>query len=117
MDSTPCLRPNTLVAFSILILSVALAPAAAQSSSLDKLAWMNASLSADERATMVVKQMTIDEKVSLLHGTGMKDLSPISPLAVHSNRGGRYVVGSTRFWLPAIPTCAPAYSGKFRREN
>jgi hypothetical protein len=32
--------------------------------------WSNSSLSADERASMVVKEMTLEEKISLLHGTG-----------------------------------------------
>ena len=50
--------------------------------------WMNSSLSPDERAVLVLKEMTLDEKISLLHGTGMSDLSPVSPLAVHSNGGG-----------------------------
>ena len=117
MDSTPCLRPKTLVAFSILILSVALVPAFAQSGSLDKHPWMNPSLSADERATLVVKQMTIDEKVSLLHGTGMKDLSPISPLAVHSNGGAGYVVGIPRLEIPAIQMSDAAYGVRSSGEN
>src|SRR5712692_3423539 len=117
MDSTPCLRPKTLVAFSILILSVALVPAFAQSASLDKHPWMNPSLSADERATLVVKQMTIDEKVSLLHGTGMKDLSPISPLAVHSNGGAGYVVGIPRLGIPAIQMSDAAYGVRSSGEN
>jgi hypothetical protein len=33
--------------------------------------WMNASLSADERAAMVLKELTLDEKIDLLHGMGM----------------------------------------------
>ena len=45
--------------------------------------WSNPSLSPDERASMVVKEMTLDEKILLLHGTGMKGLSPMSPLYVH----------------------------------
>src|SRR5260370_1088455 len=82
-----------------------------------KLAWMNAGLSPDERATMVVKQMTIDEKVSLLHGTGMKDLSPISPLAVHSNGGAGYVVGIPRLGIPAIQMSDAAYGVRSSGEN
>src|SRR5260370_2425068 len=78
---------------------------------------MNPSLSADERATLVVKQMTIDEKVSLLHGTGMKDLSPISPLAVHSNGGAGSVVGIPRLEIPAIQMSEAAYGVRSRGEN
>jgi hypothetical protein len=31
---------------------------------------MNTTLSMDERARMVVKEMTLEEKITLLHGTG-----------------------------------------------
>ena len=33
--------------------------------------WMNPNLSPDERAAMVLKEMTLDEKIDLLHGMGM----------------------------------------------
>jgi len=33
--------------------------------------WMNTSLSPDERADLVMKEMTPDEKIALLHGVGM----------------------------------------------
>ena len=66
--------------------------------------WMNSSLSPDERAAMVVKEMTLDEKISMLHGTGMKGLSPISPLAVKSNGGAGYVVGVPRLGICLLYT-------------
>src|SRR5260370_3303201 len=78
---------------------------------------MNPSLSADERATLVVKQMTIDEKVSLLHGTGMKDLSPISPLAVHSNGGAGFVVGIPPLEIPPIPMSDAAYGVRMSGDD
>src|SRR5882724_8606988 len=55
-----------LVALSI---SVAL-PLFSQSAPQPKFPWMNTSLSPDERAALVVKEMTLDEKITLLHGTG-----------------------------------------------
>src|ERR1035438_2022861 len=33
--------------------------------------WMDAKLSAEARAEMVLKEMTLDEKIGLLHGMGM----------------------------------------------
>jgi beta-glucosidase len=33
--------------------------------------WMNTKLSPEERAELVLKQMTLDEKLALLHGNGM----------------------------------------------
>jgi beta-glucosidase len=78
---------------------------------------MNSRLSPDERAALVVKEMTLDEKISLLHGTGMKDLSPISPLAVKSNGGAGYVVGIPRLGIPAIQMSDAAYGVRQSGQN
>jgi beta-glucosidase len=106
-----------LLAVSIVVLTLALAPASAQSGSPDKAPWMNAGLSPDERAALVVKEMTIDEKISLLHGTGMAGLSPISPLAAQSNGGAGYVVGIPRLGIPAIQMSDAAYGVRNSGEN
>ena len=95
-------------------LSVALS-AMAQSSKSHP--WSNPSLSPDERASMVVKEMTIDEKITLLHGTGMAGLSPMSPLAVHSNGGAGYVPGIPRLGIPAIQMSDAAYGVRSSGEN
>src|ERR1700685_455069 len=79
--------------------------------------WMNSSLSPDERAAMVVKELTADEKISLLHGTGRKDVSPISPLAVKSNGGAGYVVGVPRLGIPAIQMSDAAYGVRQSGQN
>jgi len=79
--------------------------------------WANSSLSPDERAAMVVKEMTLDEKISLLHGTGMRGLSPMSPLAIHSNGGAGYVVGIPRLGIPAIQMSDAAYGVRSSGEN
>ena len=39
-------------------------------------AWSDASLSPDERADLVIKEMTLDEKISLLHGQGWHAFGP-----------------------------------------
>jgi beta-glucosidase len=79
--------------------------------------WMNVALSPDERAAMVVKQMTLDEKISLLHGTGMKGLGPVSPLAKDSNGGAGYVVAIPRLGIPAIQMSDAAYGVRVSGEN
>src|SRR5882762_7639781 len=79
--------------------------------------WMNSSLSADERASLVVKEITLDEKISLLHGTGMVGLSPMSPLAVNSNGGAGYVPGIPRLKIPAIQMSDAAYGVRQSGEN
>jgi beta-glucosidase len=79
--------------------------------------WMNSNLSPDERASLVVKEMTLDEKISLLHGTGMIGLSPMSPLAVKSNGGAGYVPGIPRLRIPAIQMSDAAYGVRQSGEN
>ncbi|MGD1077369.1 MAG: glycoside hydrolase family 3 C-terminal domain-containing protein [Candidatus Sulfotelmatobacter sp.] len=100
----------------MMILSIALSPSLAQSGDQAH-PWANSSLSPDERASMVVKEMTLDEKISLLHGTGMEGLSPMSPLAVKSNGGAGYVVGILRLGIPAIQMSDAAYGVRSSGEN
>src|ERR1700751_6308399 len=61
--------------------------------------------------------MTLDEKISLLHGTGLKGLGPLSPLAVHSNGGAGYVVGVPRLGIPDIQMSDAAYGVRQSGEN
>src|SRR3974377_199756 len=63
--------------------------------------WMNKSLSPDERAEMVLKQMTLDEKIDLLHGNGMPHVPQWQmPLTYLSNGGAGYVDGVKRLGIP-----------------
>ena len=109
------LRMN-LLALSILLLGTWLPPSSAQSGAAAS-PWMNARLSPDERAALVLKEMTLDEKIALLHGTGMIDLSPMSPLAVHSNGGAGYVVGVPRLGIPDIQMSDAAYGVRDSAKN
>jgi beta-glucosidase len=71
--------------------------------------WMNASLSPDERADLVMKEMTLDEKVALLHGVGMPTDDPVTPENAPSNRGVGYAVGVPRLGIPGIDMSDAAY--------
>ena len=64
--------------------------------------WMNKSLSADERADMVIQQMTLDEKIQLVHGTGWGPLIPGSPMPEHHNLGAGFTPGIERLGIPDI---------------
>ena len=110
----PLLRPLVKPAVLLCFLFLAFSLANAQS---NKHAWMNTSLSPDERASMVVKEMTLDEKISMLHGTGMVGLSPMSPLAIHSNGGAGYTVGIPRLGIPALQMSDAAYGVRMSVEN
>jgi len=79
--------------------------------------WMSPSLSPDQRADLVLKEMTLDEKIGMLHGTGMIGLGPISPLHVGFNGGAGYVVGVPRLGIPAIQMSDAAYGVRASGEN
>ena len=64
--------------------------------------WMNKALSPDERADMVVRQMTLDEKIQMVHGTGWGVLRPGSYIAPGSNLGAGYTEGVERLGIPGI---------------
>ena len=109
------IRKATNFLLPMAILSVVLPSTLAQSDG--KKPWMNSSLSPDERATMVVKAMTLDEKITLLHGTGMAGLGPVSPLASGSNGGAGYVVGIPRLGIPGIQMSDAAYGVRSSGEK
>src|SRR5580700_3782080 len=81
--------------------------------------WMNASLSPDERADMVLKEMTLDEKIDLLHGMGM----PGWPREVQNpepelgNGGAGFVLGVPRLGIPMIQISDAAYGVRSSAEN
>jgi beta-glucosidase len=69
-------------------------------------AWSDATLSADARADMVVKELTLDEKISLLHGQGMPFFSNAPS---ESNGGAGYSNAIPRLGIPAIQMADSAY--------
>jgi len=60
-------------------------------------AWMNTSLSPDERADLAIAQMTLDEKIQLVHGVGGR-----ASTAPRSNGGVGMVAGIARLGLPDL---------------
>ena len=112
----PSAKLRLFLAVLLLLIQLLISAAAAQSASKSH-PWMNPTLSPDERAAMVVKEMTIDEKIQLLHGTGMVGLSPMSPLAMHSNGGAGYVVEIPRLGIPAIQMSDAAYGVRMSGQN
>src|SRR5258706_13121316 len=92
------------------ILGFLLYPASAQQHTPPPAAWMNSSLSPDDRAALGGKEMTLDEKSSLLHGTGMVGLIPMSPLSAQSNGGPGHGGGVPRWRIPDIQLSDAAYA-------
>ena len=79
--------------------------------------WMNTSLSADERADLVIKEMTLDEKIALLHGVGMPTDEAVTPENAASNRGVGYDVGVPRLGIPGIDMSDAAYGVRSSGAN
>jgi beta-glucosidase len=79
--------------------------------------WMNASLSPDQRADLVLKELTLDEKVALLHGVGMPTDEAVTPENAASNRGVGYVVGVPRLGIPGIDMSDAAYGVRSSGAN
>jgi len=79
--------------------------------------WTNASLSPDQRADLVLKEMTLDEKVALLHGVGMPTDDPLTPENAPSNRGVGYAVGVPRLGIPGIDMSDAAYGVRSSGAN
>jgi beta-glucosidase len=68
--------------------------------------WSDKSLSPDVRADLVIKELTLDEKISLLHGQGMPFFSK-GPS--ESNGGAGYSNAIPRLNIPAIQMADSAY--------
>ncbi len=71
-------------------------------------AWSDQSLSPDQRADMVLKEMTIDDKISLLHGQGFS-FGQRGARPTESNGGAGFTPSITRLGIPAIQMADSAY--------
>jgi beta-glucosidase len=89
-----------LTVISALALISAASIAAAQNNDRP---WMNPNLSPAERADLVLKQLTLDEKLALLHGNGMAHAEQWQmPLSNLTNGGAGYVEGVRRLGIPPL---------------
>jgi beta-glucosidase len=80
--------------------------------------WMNTSLSPDERANLVLKEMTLDEKINMIHGQGMPGWGPPNPtLLMYGNGGAGFVLGIERLGIPLIQMSDAAYGVRSSADN
>ena len=109
----------SLVSILTVFVSVASAQHAHQKNAAKALPqpWMNSSLSPDERADLVLKEMTLDEKLSLLHGNGMPGWGPPRPNWYLGNSGAGFVLGVPRLGIPIIQMSDAAYGVRSSAEN
>lgn len=72
--------------------------------------WMNPDLPPEQRADLVLKQLTLDEKLALLHGNGMAHVPQWTmPLTHLANGGAGYVEGVSRLGIPPLIISDAAY--------
>ena len=79
--------------------------------------WMNTMLSPDERAELVLKEMTLDEKMDLVHGNGMPGWRKPYPTAHLGNGGAGFVLGVPRLGIPIIQMSDAAYGVRNSGDN
>jgi beta-glucosidase len=100
-------RPHGL-ALSSLFVALALVsfgPSAAHAGAkpdVSKMPWMNKALSPDERANLVLGQLTLDEKIQMVHGAGWGVLRQGDPIPARSNFGAGFMPGIDRLGIPDI---------------
>lgn len=102
MKSTILARTAVAVAAVVLVCSTALFAQQSSGAAAQHHPWDNKSLSPDMRADMVQKQMTLDEKIQLVHGMGWGALRPGAPIPPGDNWGASFVPGIPRLEIPAI---------------
>jgi beta-glucosidase len=85
-----------------------------------KMPWMNKTLSPDERADLVIGQMTLDEKIQMVHGTGWGVLRAGAPVPARSNFAAGFMAGIDRLGIPdinladsAVGIRMAAYQGRY----
>jgi beta-glucosidase len=64
--------------------------------------WMNKALDPDTRADLMIHEMTLDEKIQLVHGIGWGVLRGGADVPANDNGGAGMVVGIPRLGLPDI---------------
>jgi beta-glucosidase len=118
--------PRTLFAAVVVLCLAALATlalpgrharAAAQDQKPANHPWMNTMLSPDERAGLVLKEMTLDEKIDLLHGNGMPGWGKPRPNWYLGNGGAGFVLGIPRLGIPFIQMSDAAYGVRSSAQN
>lgn len=101
--------------FFLIAFTMTVSSAAAQNADRP---WMNTALSPEERAELVLKQMTLDEKLALLHGNGMPHAGQWQmPLTSLANGGAGYVEGVERLGIPGLVLSDAAYGVRSSGEN
>lgn len=99
--SAPRLLQFAGAAFFALTLAASAQTSPQQTPAQDR-PWMDKSLSPDQRADLVIQQLTLDEKLNFVHGTGWNGLRKNAEIPKGSLGGAGYVGGVPRLDIPGI---------------
>lgn len=88
----------------------------AQSDHREAFPWMKTTLTPDERANLVLKELTLDEKIILIHGEG-SPFGGTNPNAYLSNGGDGFSLGIPRLGIPPLQMIGSAYGVRFSAAN
>src|SRR5271165_2960879 len=83
----------------------------------DSRPWMNTRLSLDQRADLVLKEMTLDEKIQLMHGQGMPGWQRPMPKTYLGNQGAGFILGIPRLGIPQVEMSDAAYGVRMSAQN
>ena len=108
------IRSKAKAVFTAAVFCTATSLLGAQQKPADKSQpWMNPHLSPEKRAELVLQEMTLDEKIAMLHGEGMAASKKLAPQiqAVHGlfNGGAGLVITPQRLGIPLIQMSDAAY--------
>jgi beta-glucosidase len=86
---------------TVTISSIAQKPNSAPAPSAPR-PWMDTSLSPDQRADLVLHELTLPEKIQLVHGIGWGPLRQGAPVPAGNNGGAGEVLGIPRLGIPDL---------------
>jgi beta-glucosidase len=79
--------------------------------------WLDSTLAPDTRAALVLKELTLDEKITLIHGEGLAGMTPLGARRGESNGGVGFTAGIPRLGIPGIDMSDAAYGVRSSGEN
>ena len=100
-----------------LALSLTAARGGAQTSPKADHPWMNAQLSPDQRADLVVKELTLAEKIQLVHGIGWGPLREGASVPADNNGGAGEVLGVPRLGIPSVQQADSAVGARMAAKE
>jgi beta-glucosidase len=111
------LKESTRVTLGLFFVVCGMALCANAQSPATQRPWKDKSLSPDQRADLVLQEMTLSEKIDLMHGEGMPGWPRSMPRMNEGNGGAGFVLGVPRLGIPQIDMSDAAYGVRMSAQN